>query len=143
MKTSKKAVDTKMETKDKHILTGLVVKAVLPKTVTVLVETANKLHPVYHKKIKKSKRYLVDDSIGVKEGALVQISKCRPISKNKHWRILKVVGEDIELMVNEQLKSDVAEAIAEVMPEEVAEETEITQEPEVVEAEKPKKKGKK
>lgn len=103
---------------DKHILSGIVVKAVMPKTVTVLVEATNKLHPLYHKRIKRSKRYLVDDPIGVKEGAVVQISKCRPISAKKHWTIFKVVGEDIELIETEAMKETVSEAIAEVMPEE-------------------------
>lgn len=143
----------------KHILTGLVVKAVMPQTVTVLVEATNKLHPIYHKKIKRSKKYLVDDSIGVKEGAVVQIGKCRPISAKKHWTILKVVGEDIELIETTAMKETVDEAIAEVMPEEV-EETVISSDSEKSqdsesrdlsaaprddkdENEKPKKKGKK
>lgn len=103
-----------------HALKGLVVAAKLSQTVTVLVERS-KMHPLYHKAIKQSKRYLVHDTVGVKEGDLVEIVQIKPISKHKTFKVLKVVGQDMATIVSEELKEDVAEAIAEVMPVETSE----------------------
>ena len=68
---------------------GKVVKAKMEKTATVLVERIWQ-HPVYKKRIKRSKKYLVHDEIGVKEGDKVVIQECRPISKRKRFKIIKV-----------------------------------------------------
>ena len=85
------------------------------KTATVLIGST-KTDRLYHKSYKRSKKYSVDDQLGVKVGDLVEIVKIRPVSKNKHWRIVKVVGRDIEEVVGEQLKEAAAETIEEVMP---------------------------
>ncbi len=95
---------------------GRVVSAKLLKTATVLVERIAK-HPLYKKTFIRTKKYLVDDSIGVAEGDVVEIVKVRPISKNKHWRIVKVVGKDLAEIVEKQQKEAAEKAVAEVMPE--------------------------
>lgn len=107
----------------RQVMRGLVVATKLPKTVTVVVERS-KMHPLYHKAFKRSKRYLVHDEIGVKEGDLVNIGQIKPISKNKHFKVLNIVGQDIAAIVSEQLKEEAAEAIAQVMPEEKEEQVE-------------------
>ncbi|TSC66743.1 MAG: small subunit ribosomal protein S17 [Microgenomates group bacterium Gr01-1014_80] len=94
---------------------GRVVSVKLAKTATVLVERT-KTHPLYKKSFKRSKKYLIQDDLGVKLGDLVDVEKAAPISKNKHWRITKVVGRDIEAVIFEELKVKAAEAIEEVMP---------------------------
>lgn len=94
---------------------GLVVESKLPKTATILVERVV-THPLYRKSVKRSKRYLVHDDLGVKEGDVVEVIQARPISKLKSFKILRVVGRDIELMASEELKEEAAEAIAQVMP---------------------------
>lgn len=96
-------------------LSGLVIAAKLPKTVTVLVEH-RKTHPLYGKSFKISKRYLVHDEVGVVEGDVVEMVQIRPVSANKHFAVGKVIGRDIETIVTEQLKEEAAEEIAEVMP---------------------------
>ncbi len=96
-------------------LTGRVTSVKTAHTATVLVGST-KTHPLYKKSFVSSKKYLADDSQGVKLGDIVEIEKVRPISKNKHWRIIKIVGRNIEEIVNEELKESVAEAIGEVMP---------------------------
>lgn len=112
---------TKTENKQKaipatgQIINGRVVSAKLPQTVVVLVE-GFKTHKLYNKAFKRSKRFMVHDEIGVKEGDLVNIVKTRPFSKNKHWQIINIIGRDIEAIVSEQLKAEAAEAVAEVMP---------------------------
>ena len=99
------------------VMRGRVVSAKLLKTVTVLVEH-RKTHPLYGKSVRRSKRYLVHDGLGAVLGDVVQILQTRPMSKNKHFKIGKIVGRNIEAIVTEQLKIKAAEAIAEVMPEE-------------------------
>ena len=50
-----------MEKKNKKELVGKVVSAANDKTITVLVETY-KNHPLYHKRVKSSKKYCVHDA---------------------------------------------------------------------------------
>ena len=71
-------------------LIGKVIKAKTTKTVTVLVERFWK-HPIYQKRIKRSKKYLVDDQIGVKVNDKVIIQETRPISKRKRWKIVQIL----------------------------------------------------
>ena len=102
-------------------MVGRVVSIKMMKTAAVLVARVEK-HPLYKKTFMRTKKYLVDDPIGVKLGDIVEIEKVRPISKNKHFRIMRVVGRDIEEIVEEQLKEEAKVAIEEVLPEEVEEE---------------------
>lgn len=98
-------------------MTGRVISVKTQKTAAILVE-GKKTHPLYGKSYVASKKYLVDDPIGVSLGDIVEIEKIRPISKRKHWRIVKVIGRDIEEIIEQQLKEKAEEAIEEVMPEE-------------------------
>lgn len=96
---------------------GRVVSTKQMKTAIVLVE-GTKRDPLYKKSFKFSKRYAADDQLGCKIGDLVELIKIRPVSKRKHWRITKVVGRDIEQVVNDELKESAAEVIEKAMPEE-------------------------
>ncbi len=102
--------------KAKTVTRGRVTSAKQPQTVTVIVESV-KTHPLYGKTFRRTKKYLVHDTLGVSEGDLVEIVQIKPMSANKHFQILRVVGKDIEAIVTEQLKEEAKEAIAEVMPE--------------------------
>lgn len=106
-------------------MVGRVVSVKMLKTVVVLVGS-KKTHPMYGKTYVWSKKYLVDDQIGVSLGDVVVFDKIRPISKRKHWQISKVLGKDIVSLEQAELAADAAEAIAEVLPveEEVAKESE-------------------
>lgn len=106
-----------MSKKMKQTIIGRVVAAKTPKTVVVLIER-KKMHALYKKAFKRSKKYLVHDNLGAKSGDLVEIVKVRPISKNKHFQVQKIVGKNMEAIIIGQLKEEAAEAIAEVMPEE-------------------------
>lgn len=114
---------------------GRVTSTKLKNTVTVLVERTV-MNPLYKKTFIQTKRYLVDDSVGVKEGDVVEIINCKPVSKRKHWEIVKVVGKNLQEITEEKLKKAAEEVIAEVMPEEKTEEQKVKEE-------KPKKKGEK
>jgi len=73
---------------------GTVTSTKMEKTAKVAVERFWE-HPLYKKRIKKIKNYLVDDQIGVSDGDRVVIEECRPISKRKKFKIIKILnGED-------------------------------------------------
>ena len=72
-------------------VTGRVVSNKMDKSITVLVERKVK-HPVYGKFIGRStKLHAHDENNECKEGDLVQIEECRPLSKSKSWRLVKVL----------------------------------------------------
>lgn len=96
---------------------GRVVSTKMKNTVAVLVERTAK-HPLYKKTFIRSKKYLVDADESIKDGDVVEIVKIKPISKNKHWKIVRVVGKDLVAINEEELKVAAEKAIAEVMPEE-------------------------
>ncbi|HOX96969.1 MAG TPA: 30S ribosomal protein S17 [bacterium] len=70
---------------------GLVVSDKMDKTVVVLVETF-KMHPIYKKRVKVSKRYKVhSENNEAKVGNVVRFVECRPLSKDKRWRLVEIV----------------------------------------------------
>jgi len=73
-------------------LTGTVVSDKMNKTVVVLFERKVK-HPMYGKYIKKSTKYKVhDEDNKCKIGDIVSITEVRPISKDKSWKLVEVLG---------------------------------------------------
>lgn len=77
----------------RRILEGNIVSDKMDKTVTVLVERRF-MHPVYKKYVRKSDKYAAHDETNTfKAGDRVQIEECRPLSKNKRWRVIAGVGE--------------------------------------------------
>ena len=84
-----------MEKKLRRELIGKVVSAANDKTITVLVETY-KTHPLYHKRVKQSKKYAVHDETNkAKVGDVVRIVSTRPISKTKHFYLKEIVKEAV------------------------------------------------
>ena len=72
-------------------LTGRVVSDKMDRTVTVLIER-RVTHPLYGKIVTRSKKYHAHDETNeCKEGDLVTIEECRPISRTKNWRVMKLV----------------------------------------------------
>lgn len=72
-------------------LTGKVVSDKINKTITVLVERKVK-HPLYGKIMVRSKRYHVhDENNEFHAGDMVVIEECRPLSKTKAWRVIKLM----------------------------------------------------
>ena len=73
----------------RRVLEGKVVSDKMDKTVTVLVERRF-MHPKYKKYIKRSAKYAAhDENNSVKEGEIIQIIECAPISKRKSWTVVK------------------------------------------------------
>ena len=72
-------------------VTGRVVSNKMDKTVSVLVERLVK-HPVYGKYVKRSTKFLVhDENNQCNEGDIVSITSCRPLSKNKTFKLVEVL----------------------------------------------------
>lgn len=70
---------------------GIVKSDVMDKTVVVNVEY-NKMHPLYKKYVKKSKRFKAhDENNECKVGDLVRIESCRPLSKEKKWKVVEII----------------------------------------------------
>ncbi len=84
----------KIITEEKDItrktLRGTVVSTKMKDTATVLVTRYVK-HPKYKKYAMVGKKYLAHDPGNkAKEGEMVTIRSCRPISKNKHFEIVTI-----------------------------------------------------
>jgi len=74
---------------------GKVVSNKAEKTISVMVERRVK-HPLYGKFIRKSTKFLAHDEANeCGEGDTVVIEECRPLSKSKSWRLVKVVEKAI------------------------------------------------
>ena len=86
-----------MEKKLSRELVGKVVNATNDKTISVLVE-AYKNHPLYHKRVKSSKKYAVhDEGNKAKVGDTVRIVETRPLSKTKYFYLKEIVKEAVIL----------------------------------------------
>jgi len=79
------------EAKGARTLTGRVVSDKMHKTIAVEIERLVK-HPTYGKYIRRTTKLLAHDESGTsKEGDVVTITPCRPMSRRKSWRLLEVV----------------------------------------------------
>ncbi|MGL4524984.1 MAG: 30S ribosomal protein S17 [Spirochaetia bacterium] len=76
---------------NKKTLVGMVTSDKMEKTVVVSV-SGRVLHPLYRKYVVRSKKYKVHDErneAGI--GDRVQIQECRPVSKDKYFRLINIV----------------------------------------------------
>ncbi len=79
----------KEQKKNRRTLTGVVVSDKMDKTVSVLVDRFVK-HAKYGKFMKRSKKHKAhDESNAYKIGDKVTIEECKPISKDKSFKVIK------------------------------------------------------
>ena len=77
--------------KNQRKLVGRVVSDKMQKTVVVLIERRVR-DPLMGKIITRSKKYHAHvETDEFKEGDLVEIAECRPISRTKSWRVTRLV----------------------------------------------------
>ncbi len=70
--------------------TGVVVSAGMDKSIVVTIQRLLK-HSVFGKTIRKSKRlYVHDEKNEAGRGDKVLVMECRPLSKTKRWRLIKI-----------------------------------------------------
>ncbi|KXK12489.1 MAG: ribosomal protein S17 [Chloroflexi bacterium OLB15] len=99
-------------------LVGRVVSDKMEKTVVVAIER-QKLHPIYKKVIKTTKKVMAhDESNAIQVGALVRVVESQPLSKNKRW----VVEEVLDTTGKEELQALPDEKILQNSEAEVTEE---------------------
>jgi small subunit ribosomal protein S17 len=80
-----------MSEANKRQVSGRVVSDRMKKTVTVLVERRVK-HPLYGKFMTRSNKVHAHDEAGeCKQGDLVLIEECRPLSRTKAWRVIRLL----------------------------------------------------
>lgn len=76
----------------KRQLQGKVISNKMPKTVVVEVERIRE-HPKYKRRYKFHKKHKAHDEKGeYKVGDKVIIQECRPISKDKRWKVIKKIS---------------------------------------------------
>jgi small subunit ribosomal protein S17 len=77
--------------KAERTLTGRVVSAKMQKTVAVAIERLVK-HPSYGKYVRRTTKVLAHDEAGdAKEGDMVAIAPCRPLSRRKSYTVVRVL----------------------------------------------------
>ncbi|MBA3016297.1 MAG: 30S ribosomal protein S17 [Proteobacteria bacterium] len=77
--------------KKRRTLEGVVVSDKM--TSSIVIETARLVpHKLYGKMIRRHKKYMADDPENICTiGDQVIIEECRPLSKNKRWRLREIV----------------------------------------------------
>jgi small subunit ribosomal protein S17 len=78
-------------------ITGRVVSSKMQKTITVVIERRIK-HPFYQKYVsRRTKLHAHDEKNECGQGDLVLIEECRPLSKTKSWRLVRVLEKATEV----------------------------------------------
>ena len=79
------------QTADNRTLQGRVVSDKMDKSITVVIDRFVK-HPLYGKFVRKStKVHAHDENNECKTGDVVVVEQCRPLSKTKTWRFIKLI----------------------------------------------------
>jgi len=86
-----------MERNSRKVLRGTVVSDKMDKTIVVEI-TTRKSHPLYGRGMKYSSRFKAhDENNEAKVGDIVDIMETRPLSKDKHFRLVKIVEKAVIL----------------------------------------------
>ena len=84
---------------------GRVLSNKMDKTAVVGVET-RRWHRLYPRQIRRTSRFKVHDERNeLQVGDLVRIEETRPLSKEKHWRLVRVLeraGQRVPLVVESE-----------------------------------------
>ncbi len=79
----------------RQVIQGIVSSDKTNKTITVTIEHIFK-HPKYKKYIRRhSKVYAHDEQNDANVGDTVELMECRPLSKTKRWRLVKVLARAV------------------------------------------------
>ena len=83
--------ENEMDRNSRKIRQGYVVSDKLDKTVVVAIEESVR-HSLYGKSVKRTKKFKAHDEANeCNVGDLVRIMETRPLSKDKRWRVVKIV----------------------------------------------------
>ena len=93
-----------------HTLIGLVSSDKRDKTITVSIEN-RETHPLYRKQYTKTRKYTAhDENNEAHLGDKVEIAACRPLSKTKTYKLVKVLERSHGSV---ELKEEVTDALGE------------------------------
>ena len=93
------SADTAVATQSvtKRTLQGVVTSNAGDKSATIMIERRIK-HPIYGKFIKRStKLHVHDEANECNKGDTILVEECRPMSKTKSWKLVKIVEKASEL----------------------------------------------
>lgn len=77
--------------------TAVVVSRKMDKTAVVSIERLVK-HPLYQKLLRRSSRFKIHDPKNeTHKGDVVLIAETRPISADKHWRLVKILKKAVQI----------------------------------------------
>jgi len=83
--------DVQKSNKTKLVLQGLVTSDKMDKTIVVEI-MMRKLHPLYKKYVTRSKTLKAhDEKNEAHVGDTVRVEECRPLSRDKRWRLVEIV----------------------------------------------------
>ena len=72
---------------------GIVISNKMQKTIVVKIENRYS-HPIYSKTLVKTKKYLAHDELETCNiGDQVLVQECRPLSKKKRWKLIKILSK--------------------------------------------------
>ena len=72
---------------------GIVISNKMQKTIVVKVESRYP-HPIYSKTMTKTRKYLAHDELeDCNIGDQVLLEECRPLSKRKRWKLVKILSK--------------------------------------------------
>ena len=74
----------------RKVRVGKVVSSKMQKTVVVAVESRVR-HPLYGKFMRRTTKFKAHDEQSCGEGDTVEIMETRPLSKDKNWRVVRIV----------------------------------------------------
>ena len=81
-----------MATSNRPTRVGRVASNKMQKTIVVEIEVL-KRHPIYHRNIRRTARLKAHDEQNTcRAGDLVRVESTRPLSKEKHWRVVEVLN---------------------------------------------------
>ncbi len=86
-----------MERNKRKVRRGTVVSDAMDKTVVVEI-TTSKRHPLYGKRVNYSKKIKAHDELNeINVGDIVEIMETRPLSKDKYFRVTRLVQKAVVL----------------------------------------------
>jgi small subunit ribosomal protein S17 len=88
---NEEASDQEMDRAKRRVKQGRVASNKMDKTIVVVAETRVP-HSVYGKIVRKSTRFKAHDERNEANiGDVVRIAECRPLSREKRWRLVEIV----------------------------------------------------
>lgn len=86
-----------MERNTRKVLRGVVVSDKMDKTIVVEIDTS-KSHPLYGRHVKFTTKFKAhDENNEAHTGDTVEIMETRPLSKDKHFRLVRIVEKAVVL----------------------------------------------